>query len=108
VGPSAGGWKLPRYVVISLACSRGRGVRFTLHAEGRVANRVSNRARVTAAKACAGASATDLPLSVHADGSADVCQEHRPGRVPGHAWAPTACLSLVEITTDAPPIRCED
>ncbi len=35
-----------------LARDRGRGVRFTLHAEGRVANRRINRARVTAAKAC--------------------------------------------------------
>jgi hypothetical protein len=39
--------------MISLARDRGRGVRLILHAEGGVANRRSNRARVTAAKACA-------------------------------------------------------
>ena len=38
VGPSAGGRKLPPYALINRARSRGRGVRFTLHAEGRVAN----------------------------------------------------------------------
>jgi len=45
-------------------------MRFILHGEGRVANRGINRARVTAAKACAGAGATDLPLGVHAAGRA--------------------------------------
>ena len=50
MGPSAGGWKLPRYVMISLARDRGRGVRLILHAEGRVADGEINRARDTAAK----------------------------------------------------------
>jgi hypothetical protein len=39
--------------MINRARDRGQGVRFTVHAEGRVANWRSNRARVTAAKACA-------------------------------------------------------
>jgi len=37
--------------MINLARSRGRGVRFTLHAEGRVADCRINRAYVAAAKA---------------------------------------------------------
>jgi len=63
--------------MISLARDRGRGVRLTLHAEGRVANPGINRARDTEAKACAGASATDLSLSVHAAGRAADRQHHR-------------------------------
>ena len=81
MGPSAGGWKLPRYGMINLARDRGRGVRFTLHAEGRVANRQINRARDTATKACAGAGATDLPLSVHAAGRAADRRHHRASDV---------------------------
>jgi len=36
--------------MINLARARGRGVRFTLHAEGRAADRSINRARETAAR----------------------------------------------------------
>jgi len=63
--------------MINRARDRGRGVRCTLHAEGRVADCRINRARVTAAEACAGASASDLPLSVHAAGRAAERQHHR-------------------------------
>ncbi len=49
MGPSAGGEKLPRYGMINLARDRGRGVRFTLHAEGRVTKRVINHARTSRA-----------------------------------------------------------
>ena len=68
---------LPRYVLSRRACSRGRGVRFILHADGRVVYCRINRARVPVAKACAGASARDLSLSVHAAGRAADRQHHR-------------------------------
>jgi hypothetical protein len=41
--------ELPGYVLSRRAYTRGRGVRFILHAEGRVANGRSNRVRVTPA-----------------------------------------------------------
>ena len=70
MGPSAGGKKLPPYALINRARDRGRGVRFTLHAEGRAANRGINLPRETAAKACAFPSAMNRPLTVHAAGRA--------------------------------------
>jgi len=69
--------------MINRARDRGRAMRFILHGEGRAADRRSNRARVTAAKACAGAGATDLPLSVHAAGrAADRRITRPPGIIP--------------------------
>ena len=69
--------KLPRYVLSRPAWSRGRGVRFILHAEGRVAHCRINRGRMTAAKARVGASAADLSLSVHAAGRVADRLHHR-------------------------------
>ena len=42
--------KLPPYVLSRRAWSRGRGVRFILHAEGRVADYVIDRQQITAAE----------------------------------------------------------
>ena len=71
-------WRRLRDLVLrSRSRSRGRGVRFTLHAAGSVVYCPINRARVPAAKACVGGIATDLSLGVRAAGRAAARQHHR-------------------------------
>jgi hypothetical protein len=83
--------------MISRARDRGRGVRFILHAEGRAANRTSNRARVTAAEACATARVSNPPLTVQADGRAGDQRINRP-------LEPAAKACVVSFTSQAPSI----